>query len=190
MATSQPNYGGGRVQTSAAERMESLNSKVGTPMTCSHCGGTFFYKVNAEQYSDGGYGTAQFRSLSMATEAFYVCLCGTVTDIKDTAARGLADRHTQFISCVKKAIAIQKKDSPQFVAEQCASLEELQQVNDRLKWVEDAVASILELPRDKVIDEPEEMEVVLGENISESEVKQVSKPARPGRPRKKDVNAA
>ena len=40
------------------------------------CGSTFFYTTRAEQFSAGGYGTAEFRSMSQAPKTFLVCLCG------------------------------------------------------------------------------------------------------------------
>jgi hypothetical protein len=109
-------------------------------MVCSECGSTFFYKVSAEQFSNAGYGSAAFRSLSTSQESVYVCLCGRVCDVNDTTgARSSIDRHAQFINALRVAINRQKKNSPQSVAEQCASLEDVSNLETRIKWLEDVV---------------------------------------------------
>ncbi len=178
MATNMPSYQvtqPGRSSTPLAERLNALNDKANAPMVCPDCGSVFFYKVSAEQFSNAGYGTASFRSLSTSTESVYICLCGRVSDINDSAvgARSSIDRHAQFIGALKAAIGKQKKNSLQTVAEQCASIEEVSNLEARVKWLEDAIDVLV----NKDESSQTEDESLKTEN-SEPEIEQVSKPGR------------
>jgi hypothetical protein len=110
-------------------------------MICPRCGGTWFYKVTVEQFSDGGYGSAQFRSLSMTPETAYICLCGTIVENKEAMGRGVDSRHGHFLSAIRTALEHQKRNSVQVVASTCASIEEVEQLRQRVNWLEEAIAS-------------------------------------------------
>jgi hypothetical protein len=166
-------------------------------MVCPDCGGTFFFRVSAEQYSDAGYGSAQFRSLSMTQESVYICLCGRLVENRENAGRGVEGNHPRFLAALKMALAFQNQRNSKIlkVAEQSASIEELEILTARVKWLEDAVEVLAQTPVE------EETEVEAGSKLelvskqttvtaTESEqpqpkVEQVSKPARTGRPNNK-----
>lgn len=75
------------------------------------CGSTFFFTVRSEQFAAGGYGTAEFRSMSQAPKTFLVCLCGRPTFPQPTSfAQGtvasIAEKEFQeSAKCAKDAIA-------------------------------------------------------------------------------------
>lgn len=47
-------------------------------LACAECGGTFFAKTMAEQFVSGGYGSAEFRSMSNSPKTVLHCIgCGT-----------------------------------------------------------------------------------------------------------------
>lgn len=54
--------------------------------TCDSCGGTYFYSVNAEQFSQG-YSSVEYNALASNPRATKICLCGTPLPTK-AAARG------------------------------------------------------------------------------------------------------
>lgn len=52
-------------------------------ITCTVCGSTFFTTIRAEQFIAGGYGTAEFRSISNAPKTVLQCIgCGTPVNPK------------------------------------------------------------------------------------------------------------
>jgi hypothetical protein len=126
------------------ERLNALQDRANAPMFCADCGGTFFYKVSAEQYSSAGYGSAAFRSLSTVTETVYICLCGAVVDSKETPGKNQADRHSLFVQILKDSIAHQKGNNPQVVAAKCASLSEVDELKERVKWLEEAFDVVMQ----------------------------------------------
>lgn len=58
------------------ERLASRQSAMNIPMACPKCGSTFFLETNANQYNNAGYGSAEFRRISVSTFTVRVCLCG------------------------------------------------------------------------------------------------------------------
>jgi len=128
-------------QTALVDRINDLQGRANTAMACPRCNGTWFYKVTVEQFSDGGYGSAQFRSLSMTPETAYVCLCGAIVENKESVGRGVDSRHGYFLGAIRTALECQKRNSVQQVAASCASIEEVEELRDRVKWLEEAITS-------------------------------------------------
>ena len=128
-------------QTGLVDRISDMQGKANTPMTCPRCGGTWFYKVSAEQFSNEGYGSAQYRSLTMTTETSYICLCGCIVENKESVGRGAESRHGQFLNAIRTALDSQKRNSIQIVASTCASIDEVQQLRQRVEWLESAITS-------------------------------------------------
>lgn len=126
------------------DRINALDSRANTPMLCPDCGGSFFFKVTAEQFSDSGYGSAQFRSLTMTPEAAYLCLCGYLVPIKETSAKGVFGTHPQFLKAIKAATEFQDERSGKAlkIAEAAATVAELDEVKLQLKDLEDLIDAL------------------------------------------------
>lgn len=74
--TKSPNQPAGRISTYAERVSASLNPGVNTPIECEECGSTFFISSHANQYSGGGYGSAEYREITGSPIPVRVCLCG------------------------------------------------------------------------------------------------------------------
>jgi hypothetical protein len=111
------------------------------------CGSTFFVPVRAEQYATGGYGTAEFRSVSQAPKTFLVCLCGRPafpqpsTFAQGTSA-GIAEK--DFQESQKSAMTAIESQSLTNIANIAAAPSE---VEDLRKQVEDLKATVEALTR-------------------------------------------
>ena len=132
-----------REPTSFADRVQAsgLGGKANVPMACPSCGSTFFIKLSAEQFSDGGYGTAQFRSLSNSPESAYVCLCGRLVETKESVGRGMEGQHARFVSAVAVALAAQIKHASEFnvLAKHTASVEDIEALKADIQWLKQSV---------------------------------------------------
>jgi len=180
--------------TAMVDRINDLQGKAHTPMACTRCGGTWFYKVTAEQFSDSGYGTAQFRSLSMVPETAYVCLCGAIVENKEAVGRGVESRHGQFLNAVRNAMEYQKRNSVQLVAASCASIEEVDQMRQKVEWLEQAFSSVTETTPIEETPIEAEPEQTIEAHVSYTDptpppapvapTEKISRPARTGRPAK------
>lgn len=192
--------------TAPIDRLNALESKINTPMVCPDCGGTFYFRVTAEQFSDASYGSAQFRSLSMMPEPVYICLCGRLVPNKEAVAeRGPDSSHARFINTVKKAVAFQAERDKKIlkIAEQAVSVGELVELKDRVKWLEDSMNVLLQqipieeepatttVEEEPVVEEPTIQQTgTAPEAAPQPSVEQISKPPRTGRPAKTRKAAA
>lgn len=126
-------------------------------LTCE-CGSTFFYTTRAEQFAAGGYGSAEFRSLSNAPKTVLVCLCGKPVTPKPNfygrqTTAGVAE--DEFRKSVEFSQRYRKEHSLENIAQIAVSPEELQKVADQVdelrKVVERPVAVDLDpKPKSKV----------------------------------------
>lgn len=117
-------------------------------MQCE-CGSTFFYTARAEQFQAGGFGTAEFRSISNAPKTILVCLCGKpVTPKPSHFARGTMAgvAEQEFAKSVEAALKFRNAHSLDHVAQIAASPAELQKVQDQVDEIRKAV---LALPKSK-----------------------------------------
>jgi hypothetical protein len=143
LSTNQPAYGGtGRSTVPLQERLNLLNKTANAAMVCPDCGSSFFIKISAEQYSDAGYGTAQFRSLSMAPEVGFICICGHIVDPKEPATGSKDTRHSIFVECMKNAIQRQKDNDPRAIAAQTISLKEYEALQGEDEWLKSCVEQL------------------------------------------------
>lgn len=55
-------------------RQAQQNQQMNTPMACPDCGGTYFASLEAHQYANIGYGSAQFRQLTIGPVSVKVCI--------------------------------------------------------------------------------------------------------------------
>lgn len=181
--------------TALIDRLNALDSRTNTPMVCPDCGGTFFFRVSAEQFADSGYGSAQFRSLSMTQEPVYICLCGRLVENKENVGKGVEGNHPKFLAALKMALAFQNQRNSKIlkVAEQAASADELENLKARVKWLEDAVDVLAQTPVEEETEVDEAEANGEGEPATVTEqpkIEQISKPARTGRPSTKGKAAA
>lgn len=122
-------------------------------LICTACGGTFFMQGHAEQFQPGGYGTAEFRSVSGAPKTVLVCIgCGTPVVPKESHyARGtVADlAESDFRKSVEAGRKHRKDNSIQNIVKIAASPAELQEVREIIETVRTAVNTIISKPKSK-----------------------------------------
>src|SRR6266404_6505622 len=112
-------------------------------LICAACGGSFFNTVRAEQFQPGGYGSAEFRSLSNAPKTVLNCIgCGTPVLPKPSHyGRGtIADIAEQdFRKSIESGQKYRKDNSIQNVVNIAASVEELEQVRGQVEDIKKAI---------------------------------------------------
>jgi hypothetical protein len=117
-------------------------------MTCPSCGSTHFIKALAEEFSNTGYGSAEFRSLSTGFQplSVYVCPCGTPMPVQ-----GLTEEchynstpKGRYLRSLHKAIAHRKAHQPQVLAQGCVSLAEYQELRDQVADQQEQIEGLLE----------------------------------------------
>lgn len=100
------------------------------------CGSSFFFKYGAEQFQAGGYGSAEFRSLSNAPKTVLICLCGKPYPAKPQAGyskatvAGLAE--DSFQKSIDAARKRRDEVSMKHVAEISASPEEVKNLQGQI----------------------------------------------------------
>lgn len=103
-------------------------AQINTPIECEICGSTWFYSIHAEQFSGGGYGSVEMRSITGNPVQMRICLCGNPIVPQSQnfgGSRALGSRESFYMSA-KKAKTYREKHSLDHVAEIAASTEELQ----------------------------------------------------------------
>lgn len=115
-------------------------------LTCVTCGGSFFQMTHAEQFLQGGYGTAEFRSLSNAPKTVLVCIgCSTpVTPKPGYYSRGTvaAIAEDEFRKSIEAGQKFRKDTSMQNIANIAASPAEVQEVRELVEDVKKAVDAL------------------------------------------------
>ena len=114
-----------RTFASTIRKPSAFSQRVTPPMTCPSCGSTHFIKALAEEFSNTGYGSAEFRALTgFQPLSVYVCLCGTPMPVQ-----GLTEEchynntpKGRHLRSLHKAIAHRKAHQPQVLAQGCVSL--------------------------------------------------------------------
>jgi hypothetical protein len=116
------------------------------PMTCHSCGSTHFIKTQAEEFSNTGYNSAEFRSLTFQPQSVHVCLCGTPMPM-----HGLSEECNygdnpkgRYLSSLHRAIAHRKAHQPQVLAQGCVSLTEHQELRDHVADQQEQIERLLE----------------------------------------------
>lgn len=110
---------------------------------CSVCGGSFFHMLRAEQYSAGGYGSAEFRSMSAAPKSVLLCIgCSTPVTPKPSyygkgTAADLAEQ--EFRQSIEVGQKHRKDNSIQNVAKIAASATELQDLKDLVSDIKKSI---------------------------------------------------
>jgi len=132
--------------------MPPLPQPVQALLTCDQCKSTFFFTARAEEFLAGGYGTAEWRSVSNAPKTILVCVgCGkAVTPKQNYYAKGtqaaIAEEH--FAESVKNGNKFREKNSIQHVAQIAASPDELAALK---KEVEDLRQALNSMTADKTL---------------------------------------
>lgn len=101
---------------------------INNPIACELCGSTWFYSIHAEQFSGGGYGSVEMRSITGNPVQMRICLCGNPIVPQSQnfgGSRALGSRESFYMSA-KSAKTYREKHSLDHVAEIAASTEELQ----------------------------------------------------------------
>jgi hypothetical protein len=115
-------------------------------LTCPTCQGTHFWTAQAQQFIAGGYGSAEFRSISNAPKTVQICIgCGTPATPKPQQYSRGTQAHLDevaFRKSVELGQAFRKSNSIQNVAQIAASPSEVNElrmlINDVKKAVEAA----------------------------------------------------
>lgn len=111
------------------------------------CGSSFFEQRRVEQFQAGGYGTAEFRSISNAPKTVLVCLCGKpVAPKPGYYAKGTlaAVQETDFAKSIELARKFREASSINNIANIAASPAELQELKDSFEAMK---ADIIALSR-------------------------------------------
>lgn len=139
------------------ERLRNRHNTLNTPMACPDCGSTFFLSDHARQYSGAGYGTVEFRDLSITPMQVRVCLCGKVIPPSPDGnlLRGAAGTEREaFYQSIQLADEARAKRDPKKLLDAVAAKREL----------DDALARLDELSK-----RLEEMQARLQEHLAQPE---------------------
>lgn len=116
--------------------------------------------THAEQFLQGGYGTAEFRSISNAPKTVLICIgCGTpVTPKPSYYSRGTVASLAEedFKKSIEAGQKFRKENSMQNVAQVAVSPAELNKVRELVEDVKKAVTSLSKpkAPKAKSIPQP------------------------------------
>jgi hypothetical protein len=66
------------IQGLASQKLDQQRLAANTPMECPRCHGIFFYWADCAQYSNVGYGSAEFKMLTPTPQRVLLCLCGRI----------------------------------------------------------------------------------------------------------------
>ena len=117
-------------------------------MTCPSCGSTHFIKALAEEFSNTGYSSAEFRSLTTGFQppSVYFCLCGTPMPVNGTSEplKHGDNPKGRYLRSLHKAIAHRKAHQPQVLAQGCVSLAEYQELRDHVADQQEQIEGLLE----------------------------------------------
>lgn len=135
-------------QTSLHDRIHQTVAKANAPMVCGACTGTHFTLLRPEEFTDNGYNSATFRSISTNTDPAYICMCGQPYPMKDSAiGKGAAEgSRARYLKSLALAIDYRKRQGLSAIAEGTVSIEEhklvVEQVNalvETVAWLEETV---------------------------------------------------
>jgi hypothetical protein len=122
-----------------ADRLRQQSNTLNTPMECEECTGTYFYDVPAHQYSRAGYGSVEFRQLTISPVPLRVCLCGHVVAPRPIGGKLQVASTPAFLDAMVLAARARQKNSTATLAEAVPSKKEF----DELKAL---VAGLLGTP--------------------------------------------
>ncbi len=112
-------------------------------LVCSECKGTFFWTAQAQQFITGGYGSAEFRSISNAPKTVLICIgCGTPATPKPAQYSRGTQAHLDeeaFRASVKAGQDWRVANSIKNVAKITASVEEVNELRALIGDVKKAV---------------------------------------------------
>lgn len=112
-------------------------------LACAACKGTFFAPVHAEQYLKGGYGSAEFRSISNAPKTVLICIgCGTpITPAPSFYSRstvaGAAEQ--EFRKSIEAGQAYRDKNSLKNIASIAVAPSEMREVRELVEDIRKAI---------------------------------------------------
>ena len=133
---------------STIENPSAFSPRVTPPMTCPSCGSTHFVKALAEEFSNTGYGSAEFRALSTGFQplSVYVCLCGTPMPVQGLAQECHYNDHPKgrYLRSLHKAIAHRKAQQPQLLARGFVSLAEYEELRDQVAMQQEQIEGLLD----------------------------------------------
>lgn len=110
---------------------------INTPVACELCSSTWFYSIHAEQFTGGGYGSVEMRSITGNPVQMRICLCGNplVPQAQNFGgSRALGTRESFYMSA-NAAKKYRAKHSLDHVAEIAASPKELEALQTELDEV-------------------------------------------------------
>lgn len=105
----------------------------GDVATCEECGSTYFYSVNAEQYSQG-FGSVEYNAVSANPRTAKICLCGTPLPSKagvrgSAQTRGVQEEYFRSLNSAREYISSNKLSN---LVKEAASPSELESVKKLL----------------------------------------------------------
>lgn len=112
-------------------------------LVCNVCTSTFFWTARAEQFLAGGYGSAEFRSISPGPKTVLICVgCGTPATPKAAQYTRGTQAHLdedQFRKSIDAGQKYRSSNSIQNVAKVAASVEEVEELRGLINDVKKAV---------------------------------------------------
>lgn len=116
------------------------------PIACDQCKSTYFYTVRAEEFQSGGYGTAEFRALSITPKTLHICIgCGKpVTPKPIYMAKGTqaALAEDRFVESMKNGQKFRESNSVQNFANIAASPDEVAELKRRIDDLQQALNTL------------------------------------------------
>lgn len=109
------------------------------------CGSTFFEQRRVEQFQAGGYGTAEFRSISNAPKTVLICLCGKPVAPKPgyySKGTVAALQEVEFAKSVEESRKHREASSINNIANIAASPAELRELADKFEVLSAAVSAL------------------------------------------------
>lgn len=118
-----------------ADRISAKQAEINKPMACEKCGSTYFFELDANQWAGGGFGTVEFRLLSISSVRVKVCLCGHIVPPTPQATQysARATGHLDFPESAARAVEFREKNGVQGLVQVAASRSELEQVKGQLE---------------------------------------------------------
>jgi hypothetical protein len=109
-----------RGEQAVADRVRQATQPMNTAVNCEECGGNFFFLVRAEQFSGGGYGSMEYRSLTASPVELRMCPCGaplTPAPAYAPGARTVQTARDAFFQSLALAKALRERRSADKLAD-------------------------------------------------------------------------
>jgi hypothetical protein len=127
------------------ERMRTQQNALSTPYACERCGATYFTDAHAHQYSRAGYGTIEFRQLTVSPVPVKICVgCSLVIPPKPQGGKMHPASTPDFQASVKAGENYRSRI--EITAESVVSLREFKELQTKLEALAAKAGVSMEVP--------------------------------------------